>query len=245
MTILCIETSTSVCSAALCKDGVAVEQFISREGGNHAQLLPKYIEQLLFDPKMSRECPDNDPIMTRETISAVAVSAGPGSYTGLRIGTSTAKGLCYGMNIPLIVVPTLEILCQAAKAQNQTIGEQALLWPMIDARRMEVYTAFYNHNIERHTKVEALMIGENAKERINEKTEVYYFGDGAAKCQAILDAPNFRFIPGIVPEAQYMGDLAEQRIVKGEGLPIEKIAYYEPFYLKEFVAAQSHVKGLV
>ncbi|MBR1877547.1 MAG: tRNA (adenosine(37)-N6)-threonylcarbamoyltransferase complex dimerization subunit type 1 TsaB [Paludibacteraceae bacterium] len=241
MTILCIETSTSVCSAALWKDGAVVEQLISREGGNHAKLLPRYIEQLL----MHRENPDKTPIKPRETIDALAISEGPGSYTGLRIGTSTAKGLCYGMNVPLIAIPTLEILCSAAKAQNPDINGRTLLLPMIDARRMEVYTAVYDTNLVPKTDVRAAIMDENAKEQLSDKEEVCYFGDGAAKCQTILDSPNYRFIPEIVPEAQYMGILAEQRLKQGEALPMDKIAYYEPFYLKEFVAAQSHVKGLL
>ncbi len=228
MTILCIETSTSVCSAALWKKGAVVEQLISREGVNHAKLIPRYIEQL-----------------PRETIDAIAISAGPGSYTGLRIGTSTAKGLCYGMNVPLIAIPTLEILCQAAKAQSPAINGRTLLLPMIDARRMEVYTAVYSTDLVPQTEVHAVVMEENAKGQFSDKAEVCYFGDGAAKCQTVLDTPNYRFIPGIVPEAKYMGILAEQRLKKGEVLPIDKIAYYEPFYLKEFVAAQSHVKGLV
>ena len=123
MTILGIETSTAVCSAALCQDGKLLKQCISYEGGNHAKLLPTYIDELL---QYARE--------QALPIDAVALSEGPGSYTGLRIGTATAKGLCYGMDIPLIPVPTLEVLKIASGV------EQGILIPMIDARRMEVYT---------------------------------------------------------------------------------------------------------
>ena len=123
MTILCIETSTSVCSAAVCKDGSLIKQCINYEGSNHARLLPMYIEELL---SFARE--------QHLSIDAVALSEGPGSYTGLRIGASTAKGLCYGLNVPLIPVPTLEVLCEASGVK------QGRLIPMIDARRMEVYT---------------------------------------------------------------------------------------------------------
>ena len=130
MTILCIETSTSVCSAAVCKDGALIKQCISYEGSNHARLLPSYIEELLS--------------FTREqhlSLDAVALSEGPGSYTGLRIGTSTAKGLCYGLSVPLIPVPTLEVLCEAARQHSAfSIRHSDILIPMIDARRMEVYT---------------------------------------------------------------------------------------------------------
>ena len=125
MTILCIETSTSVCSAAICKDGEPYKQCICREGSNHARLLPRYIEELL------RFAAEQD-----LSIEAVALSEGPGSYTGLRIGTSTAKGLCYGLDVPLMPVPTLEILNEAARQK----GIEGRLIPLIDARRMEVYT---------------------------------------------------------------------------------------------------------
>ena len=222
MTILCIETSTSVCSAAICKDGVPFKQCISLEGSNHARLLPRYIEELL---SYARE--------QALSIDAVALSEGPGSYTGLRIGTSTAKGLCYGLNIPLLPVPTLDVLCQAAKSQMSNIKSSILL-PMIDARRMEVYTAMNGE-----TKA---MVVENEDSLYAGSEEVYYFGDGAEKCSRIFTKPNWHFVPGIVPEAQYVGMLAESRKRKVES---KDLAYYEPFYLKEFIAAQSHVKGLV
>ena len=133
MTILCIESSTSVCSAAICKDGAPIKQCICLEGSNHARLLPRYIEELL---SFARE--------QALSIEAVALSEGPGSYTGLRIGASTAKGLCYGLNIPLIPVSTLDILCEAAKKSLcSEVNPEAVLVPMIDARRMEVYTWAY------------------------------------------------------------------------------------------------------
>ena len=222
MTILCIETSTSVCSAAICKDGVPFKQCISLEGSNHARLLPRYIEELL---SYARE--------QALSIDAVALSEGPGSYTGLRIGTSTAKGLCYGLNIPLLPVPTLDVLCQAAKSQMSNIKSSILL-PMIDARRMEVYTA-----ISGETKA---VVVENEDSLYAGGEEVYYFGDGAEKCAKVFTKPNWHFVPGIVPEAQYVGMLAESGKRKVES---KDLAYYEPFYLKEFIAAQSHVKGLV
>ena len=240
MTILCIETSTSVCSAAVCKDGMPIKQCICREGSNHARLLPRYIEELLS--------------FTREqalVIDAVALSEGPGSYTGLRIGTSTAKGLCYGLNVPLIPIPTLEVLCEAAKEQspitknevNRALAvenhQPSILLPMIDARRMEVYTV-----INGETKAIVVENEEsitNHQSPITNDTAVYYFGDGAAKCANVFTQPNWHFIPDIVPQAQYVGILAENQ--KSQ-ITNQKLAYYEPFYLKEFVAAQSHVKGL-
>ena len=257
MTILCIETSTSVCSAAICKDGAPVKQCINTEGSNHARLLPLYIDELLA---YARE--------QALTIDAVALSEGPGSYTGLRIGTSTAKGLCYGLNLPLIPVPTLEVLCEAAKSQftnhnSQFTIHNSLLVPMIDARRMEVYTAIYNLQFTIHnsscTKARAVVVeseesfSEESLYSVSEQSErsvrcqsegrsYYYFGDGAAKCQSVLTSENWHYLPGIVPEAQYMGALAESS--RQSAISGQQLAYYEPFYLKEFVAAQSHVKGL-
>ena len=216
MTILCIETSTSVCSAAVCKDGSLIRQCINYEGSNHARLLPMYIEELL---SFARE--------QHLSIDAVALSEGPGSYTGLRIGASTAKGLCYGLNVPLIPVPTLEVLCEASGVK------QGRLIPMIDARRMEVYTM-----MDGETKA---VVVENEDSLYAGDEDVYYFGDGAAKCQPVLTKPNWHYIPDIVPEAQYVGALAESGKRKVESVDL---AYYEPFYLKEFIAAQSHVKGL-
>ena len=260
MTILCIESSTSVCSAAICKDGAPVKQCICLEGSNHARLLPRYIEDLL---SFARE--------QSLSIEAVALSEGPGSYTGLRIGTSTAKGLCYGLDIPLIPVPTLEVLCQAANRRisdvscrmSENSGKKGeILVPMIDARRMEVYTMYKGNNgtgthnakavvVENKETFCAAIFGHSGltAEHFLSETECYYFGDGAAKCQEVLSSPNWHYMPGIVPEAQYMGGLAEKKINGREDewnrvLTGERIAYYEPYYLKEFVAAQSHVKGL-
>ena len=228
MTILCIETSTSVCSAAICKDGAPIKQCISLEGSNHARLLPRYIEELL---SFARE--------QGFSIEAVALSEGPGCYTGLRIGASTAKGLCYGLNVPLIPVPTLDVLCEAAKSKIENRESKIVLIPMIDARRMEVYTM-----IDGETKA---VVVENEQSLYTGNEDVYYFGDGAAKCAKIFTKPNWHYIPDIVPEAKYVGALAEQitnhksQITNAKSIDL---AYYEPFYLKEFIAAQSHVKGL-
>ena len=230
MTILCIETSTSVCSAAICKDGAPIKQCINLEGSNHARLLPLYLEELL---SFARE--------QNLSIEAVALSEGPGSYTGLRIGASTAKGLCYGLNVPLIPVPTLEVLCEAAK-EHTAFGIQPsdILLPLIDARRMEVYT------LAEDGKARAVVV-ENEESLINEQSdkvqctkEYYYFGDGAEKCSKVFVNPHWHYIPNIVLEARYMGRL----IANSRQLTAAEIAYYEPYYLKEFIAAPSHVKGL-
>ena len=246
MTILCIESSTSVCSAAICKDGEPIKQCISYEGSNHARLLPRYIEELL---SFARE--------QALSIEAVALSEGPGSYTGLRIGASTAKGLCYGLNILLIPVPTLDVLCEAARKSLCSVSE-AVLIPMIDARRMEVYTAIFDSESRvesresKEQRVRAVVV-ENEESvlcqnsGLSAQRSYFYFGDGAEKCSKIFTKPNWHFIPGIVPEAQYMGALVESRKSKVESRKMisgAELAYYEPFYLKEFIAAPSHVKGL-
>ena len=216
MIAICIETSTTVCSAAIVKDGEPIKQCINYEGSNHARLLPLYIEELLA---YARE--------QGMHVDAVALSEGPGSYTGLRIGASTAKGLCYGLNVPLIPVPTLEVLCEASGVK------EGVLIPMIDARRMEIYTM-----LDGETRA---VVVENEDSLYAGDQEVYYFGDGAAKCAKVFTKPNWHYIPDIVPEAQYVGTLAESGMRTVESVDL---AYYEPFYLKEFVAAQSHVKGL-
>jgi len=231
MTILCIETSTSVCSAAICKDGSLIKQCISFEGSNHAKLLPLYIEELLAFSREQKMC-----------IEAVALSEGPGSYTGLRIGTSTAKGLCYGLNIPLIPVPTLEVLCEAVQSKIENRESKIILIPMIDARRMEVYTMLDGETKAVVVENEESFIANS--QELTANSQIYYFGDGAAKCTKVFTSPNWHFIPDIVPEAQYVGVLAENRksIIDNRK---SDLAYYEPYYLKEFIAAQSHVKGLI
>ncbi|MBR6116578.1 MAG: tRNA (adenosine(37)-N6)-threonylcarbamoyltransferase complex dimerization subunit type 1 TsaB [Paludibacteraceae bacterium] len=231
MTILCIETSTQVCSAAICIGGVPTDRRISIGETNHAKLLPRYVDELLGE-------------LTRKglRIEAVALSAGPGSYTGLRIGTSLAKGLCYGLQVPLLPIDTLQILCASAAAHAHI--EDGLLCPMIDARRMEVYTRLYDADLQPKGETRAVVV-ESEDSLMGEeagKKPVYYFGDGAEKCQTVLTQPNMHYIAGIVPDAQYMGLLAEQMLA--EGFRGADVAYYEPFYLKQFVAAPSHVKGL-
>lgn len=227
MTILCIETSTHVCSAAVTIGGVPIAERVCREGANHAQMLPVFVEELLAEVKAKGL-----------RIEAVALSEGPGSYTGLRIGTSTAKGICYGLDVPLIPVQTLQVLCVAAASVQPVEGTNVCLYPMIDARRMEVYTAVYDGDLQEVSPVQAKVVEDGAW---LPEGEVLYFGDGAAKCQEVLkEVDSARFIGGIVPEAKYMGVLAE----RGKALSGKEIAYYEPFYLKEFVAAPSHVKGL-
>ena len=215
------------------------KQCINYDGGNHARLLPLYVQQLLA---YARE--------QGMTIEAVALSEGPGSYTGLRIGTSTAKGLCYGLNVPLIPVPTLSVLCEAAKQRLEVRGErleEGTLIPMIDARRMEVYTM-----IDGETKA-VVVENEECLYSVSEQSErsvfcqakpVYYFGDGAEKCSKVFTKANWHYVPDIVPEARFVGVLAERMAIHRTPYTEHQMAYYEPYYLKEFIAAPSHVKGL-
>ena len=227
MTILCIETSTNCCSAAITIHGEAKAIRANLTGANHASELPLFVEELM-----------NEARANSWTIDAVALSQGPGSYTGLRIGASLAKGLCYGLNIPLIPVDTLQILCAAALAQP--LPQDAVLCPMLDARRMEVYTSIYTRECARMRDVEAKIIDEHAFEAELAEQAICFFGNGAAKCKEVIQSPNAYFIDNVLPQAQYMGTLAEQL----PQLDIKQVAYYEPFYLKEFVAAPSHIKGL-
>ena len=229
MTILCIETSTSCCSVAICIDGIAVANKENLVGANHASELPVFVEQLLAESAANKW-----------HIDAVALSQGPGSYTGLRIGTSIAKGLCYGMNIPLIPVDTLQILCASIPSHLLPSSSYSLC-PMLDARRMEVYTAMYDSKtLQQTTDIIAKVIdAQSFAEELNEQ-DVYFFGNGAEKCQSVITSPNAHFIANIHPQAQYMGKLAET----ATSLDVKQMAYYEPFYLKDFVPAPSHIKGL-
>lgn len=232
MTLLTIDTATSVCSAALTVGGVPVATRKSTGDGNHAGLLPVYVDELL-----------REAAARSLRVEAIVLSEGPGSYTGLRIGTATAKGLCYGMDIPLIAIPTTLVLTASYAAQTKSTDPEAWLCPMIDARRMEVYTAAYNTDLQAQSDIHAVVVDAESFADTLAVRPMVFFGDGAMKCQSVITAPNARFVEGIVPDAQYMGLLAEN----GFGRKIEgkEIAYYEPFYLKEFVAAPSHVKGLL
>ena len=201
MTILNIETSTSCCSAAITIEGKVVAHRENLSGANHASELPVFIEQLLAEAKA------ND-----WRLDAVALSEGPGSYTGLRIGASTAKGICYGLNIPLIPIDTLQILCAAVQAKLNIQKEDALLCPMIDARRMEVYTALYQSNtLLRLGDIEAKIIDNDAFMEPLAERDIYFFGNGSAKCSEVITSKSAHFIEDIVPCACYMGHLAEQK----------------------------------
>jgi tRNA threonylcarbamoyladenosine biosynthesis protein TsaB len=219
MIILHIETSTNVCSVALSENGICLFSKSNADGMNHAALLSVFIAEALEVLK-----PDT------KKLDAVAVSSGPGSYTGLRIGVSTAKGLCYGYGIPLITVSTLEVLtAEALKLIHKT--DNALFCPMIDARRMEVYAAFYNGEGEIKREISADIIESDSYAEILDKQPVYFFGNGADKCKSTLTHSNARFIDNLVPLAENMIAFAELAYLKSNFVDV---AYFEPFYLKEF-----------
>lgn len=223
--ILNIETSTETCSVAVAQDGGIIFEKINNEPNSHTKYLAKFVEEALSFAE-SHAIP----------LDAVAVSSGPGSYTGLRIGVSTAKGICYGKNVPLIAIPTLKLLCVKPLLSDDIEDENALLCPMIDARRMEAYTAIYDRALREVREVKAEVIDATTYNEWLDKGFVYFFGNGAEKCKEIFNHPNARFIDNVIPTAKSMLPLAELAIAKGQ---YEDVAYFEPFYLKDFVAIKS------
>jgi len=216
---LAIETSTQVCSAAIFDGNKLLA--LKEEGGaySHAEKLAVFIEEILKQTGLSAEDMD-----------AVAVSKGPGSYTGLRIGVSLAKGMCYALNIPLISIDTLKSM---AWGINKGVKKEGLLCPMIDARRMEVYTALFNSSLSYIKPVEAVVVEDEFLNSELENTLVYIFGDGAEKCLTVLKHQNLIFLDNQLPSAAKMGVLAAE---KYQAKDFEDVAYFEPFYLKEFIA---------
>ena len=166
---------------------------------------------------------------------AVAVSCGPGSYTGLRIGVSMAKGVCYGRDLKLISIPTLELLCVPPLLGEKIADEASLLCPMLDARRMEVYAGLYNRALKPVRPIQADVVTSDTYQEWLDKGPVYFFGNGAAKCMDVINHPNARLIEDVEPLAKWMMPLAERRFLNGQ---FEDVAYFEPFYLKDFVAKE-------
>ena len=221
--ILHVETSTKVCSVAVTEDGAVLFEKADFKGPSHAVQLGTFVDEAL-------SYVDNHGI----PFDAVAVSCGPGSYTGLRIGVSMAKGICYGRELKLIAIPTLEVLCVPVLLYHE-LPEDALLCPMIDARRMEVYAAIYDRALHAVRPISADIIDENSYKEFLENHPVYFFGDGADKGKDKITHPNAHFLSDIVPLAKNMGPLAEKAVAVGR---YEDVAYFEPFYLKEFVASK-------
>ncbi len=214
MYILNIETATKNCSVSLSKEGETILcKEVSDQGYSHAEKLHVFIEEILKESDVNIQ-----------EIKAVTVSKGPGSYTGLRIGVSTAKGLCYALGIPLISVDTLQVLAKQVSVEN------GLIVPMLDARRMEVYSAVFDANHNKIKEVQAEILTENSYAEVTEP--VYFVGDCQEKCKTVLTKDDFIFLPEIVfPSANEMSQLSYEKFLKND---FEDVAYFEPFYLKDF-----------
>lgn len=224
--ILSIDTATEVCSVVLSCNGKNILCKEQNGTNMHSQILLPYIDEVLQQSGIAKT-----------QLSAIAVSEGPGSYTGLRIGVSTAKGLCYALQIPLIAVPTLMSIANGAR---QEYPQYVCFCPMIDARRMEVYCAMYDHNLQETVSADNVIVQENSFADILSKHVVVFCGNAVNKVQTVLQHPQAVFA-SVNCSAKYMTDIAfvyynEQKFVD--------VAYFEPFYLKSFQSAVSKVKGL-
>ena len=226
--ILNIETSSDVCSVAITCDGRVLTEKESTEGLNHSKLLSVFVGDVFKETGLEIK-----------SVDAIAVSKGPGSYTGLRIGVSLAKGLCYALGKPLIGVGTLDsLVSHALISLDQYISDLAiegdiLFCPMIDARRMEVYTSLYNRKGEKLEEVSAKIINSSSYSKYLKTHTIFFFGNGSVKCQSLIEHPNALFRGPLKSSARYMLRLAEK---KYELSKFENVAYFEPFYLKDFVA---------
>lgn len=217
--ILSLETSTDVCSAALHDQGTLLSEAEIHERQVHGAKLAVMVNQLMAAAGIDAR-----------QINAVAVTSGPGSYTGLRIGTSTAKGLCYALDIPLIAVGSLELLAFQARPNAPA---DALMCPMIDARRMEVYCLVTDSRLNVIEPVAARIIEESSFAELLADRKVLFFGNGSDKCKAVITHHNALFLNGLYPKASELGRMAEARFQAGE---FEDLVHFQPFYLKEFVA---------
>ena len=231
--ILCIETGTDICSVGIARDGETIALRESDEGRDHARQVALFVDEMLDEQQLSAE-----------DLDAVAVGMGPGSYTGLRIGVSFAKGLCYGIGKPLIAIGSLEALTEVAR-EDYEAGiidvdgwDKAHLCPMVDARRMEVYTQVFSSDGKPLNEVSAEIVTEESFASWREKGEFVIFGNGAKKCCEVLEGAKYI---DITPSARGMVRLAEEKFNEGK---TEDIAYFEPFYLKDFVVIPSKKKLL-
>ncbi len=222
--ILHIETSTEVCSVAVSENGQCIYSNEDFNGPSHASTLGVFVDEAM-------SFADSHAI----PLDAVAVSCGPGSYTGLRIGVSMAKGICYGQDLKLLSVPTLKVMCVPLLLSTREFPDDALLCPMIDARRMEVYAAVYDRALKEVRPTQADIVDENSYHEFLEQHPVYFFGNGADKCRDRIVHPNAHFIPDVHPLAKWMFPLAERAYLNDQ---FEDVAYFEPYYLKEFVASK-------
>jgi tRNA threonylcarbamoyladenosine biosynthesis protein TsaB len=222
--ILCIETSTNVCSVALTEKGKVLFSEEEFSANSHAAMLTVLIERIMKRAGIEIN-----------EIDAVAVSSGPGSYTGLRIGVSTAKGICYALDKPLIAVSSLYIIAQQALLMHNDIlnNDNILLCPMIDARRMEVYTALFDKNLNNIEDISAKIINADSYSALLEKQKIAFFGNGSTKCKALISNDNAIFIDNIYPVASAMAMSVYKKFNDNH---FEDTAYFEPFYLKDFIA---------
>jgi len=223
--ILNIETSTSVCSVAVSNLGECIFNREDHSGPNHAERLGVYVDEAL-------SFIDGHELK----LNAVAVSEGPGSYTGLRIGVSMAKGICYARECKLIAVPTLELLCVPILLNEHVDNDESLLCPMIDARRMEVYAQIFDRKLHEVRGIQADIVDAETYSEYLKDHDVFFFGNGADKCIDVINSPKAHLIKGVKPLAKNMFPLAEKRFAEGK---TEDVAYFVPLYLKDFVAKQS------
>jgi len=219
--ILILETATKNCSIALSENGKVIESVDFNNGNfSHSEKLHVFIEEI---------CAKTDRKL--QELKAVAISKGPGSYTGLRIGVSTAKGLCYGLNIPLISIETLEILSRTYCLKNK-IDQNDLLIPMIDARRMEVYTAIFDTQFNKVKETEALVLQEDSFSKVLTENTCHFIGDGAEKSEILYKSKNAIFNPTVYPSAKAIAECVYKAYLEKQ---FEDTAYFEPYYLKDFV----------
>lgn len=217
--ILNIETSTTVCSVALSENQKTLAFREIDNGYTHAENLHVFIDTLL-----------KETAILPSRLSAISVSKGPGSYTGLRIGVSAAKGMAYALNIPLLSVDTLILMAATAK---EVCAEYEFYCPMLDARRMEVYTSIYNNSLVAQTETNALILDETSVMRFKQYPSICFFGNGMPKSKTLLqDHAGAKFIETIVPSAIHMGPLSHNKFLEKK---FEDVAYFEPFYLKDFM----------
>lgn len=220
--ILNIETATNVCSVAVSNNNQIIFEKENTTGPSHATLLGVFVAEA-FDFLRSNDI----------QLDAVAVSCGPGSYTGLRIGVSESKGICYGAAIPLIAIKSLKILAQKVIQEYPDQATNNLLCPMIDARRMEVYAAVYDDKLNTIRDTQADIVEEIIYDQYLKTNKVLFFGNGADKCKEILVDENALFLDNVYPSARYMANLSEKAFLQKDFVDV---AYFEPFYLKDFVA---------
>ncbi len=231
--ILSIETSTPNCSVSLAEDGKILASKELNSRNSHAEVLTLFIQEVL--KQSNKELKELD---------AIAVSMGPGSYTGLRIGVSTAKGLCYALDKPLIAVSTLRAMAFGMAREycsRPGSDREALFCPMIDARRMEVYAAIYKQGNEEVREVRAEIIDDQSYMDTLTNSKIVFAGDGSDKCKDVITSDNAIFMEGFLPSSTFMAPIAEHSFNTNS---FEDVAYFEPYYLKDFVAGVPKVKGL-